>query len=184
MDTTSASLLERVRRLDDADAWGRFVRTYSPILYSWARRFGLSHDDAGELTQDVFAVLVQKLPEFEYNTDKQFRGWLWTVTRRRWMDRKRRAALPLDPRRDPAEVPASAASDADTLEEQADHPLGDVEVGDRAAAQRPHGDDVPGRPPDHLPRVMPGGQHLTGLAVQRDHGRLPFWRSPSPSSWP
>ena len=115
MDTTSASLLARVRHLDDADAWGRFVRTYSPILYTWTRRLGLSPDDASELVQDVFAVLVQKLPEFEYNTDKQFRGWLWTVTRRRWLDRKRRATLKFEPGRDPAEVPAASE---DELEEK------------------------------------------------------------------
>ena len=60
------------------------------------------------------------------------------------------------------------AADADSLQQQPDHPLGDLEVGDRPAAQRAHGDDVAGRAPDHLPRLAPGGQHLAGLAVEGD----------------
>ena len=62
--------------------------------------------------------------------------------------------------------------DADALQQQPDHPLGDVEVGDRTAAQRPHGDDVAGRAPDHLPRLAAGRQHLAGLPVEGDHRRL------------
>lgn len=116
MYTTSASLLERVRELGDVEAWSRFVRLYSPVLYGWAKHMGLRHDDAVDLVQDVFAVLVQKLPEFSYDAHKKFRGWLWTVTRRRWLERQRRAVLPLDPDRDPDDVPTSSPP-SQTLEE-------------------------------------------------------------------
>ena len=44
--------------------------------------------------------------------------------------------------------------DAGPLQQQADHALGDVEVGDGALAQRAHGDDVAGRAADHLPRLV------------------------------
>jgi RNA polymerase sigma-70 factor (ECF subfamily) len=108
MHTTSASLLARVRQLGDVDAWERFVRAYSPVLYGWAKHMGLRHDDAVDLVQDVFAVLVQKLPEFDYDAHKRFRGWLWTVTRRRWIERRRKAVLPLDPGRNPDDLPAAA----------------------------------------------------------------------------
>ena len=30
--------------------------------------------------QDVFLVLVEKLPAFRYDPAQHFRGWLWTVT--------------------------------------------------------------------------------------------------------
>ena len=63
-------------------------------------------------------------------------------------------------------------ADADALQQQADHALGDLEVGDGAAAQRPHGDDVAGRAADHLPRLAAGGQHLAGLPVEGDDRRL------------
>src|SRR5690606_19601227 len=58
--------------------------------------------------------------------------------------------------------------DADPLEQQADHLLGHLEVGDRPFAQRPHGDDVARGAPDHLPGVAPHRQHLVGAAVERD----------------
>jgi RNA polymerase sigma-70 factor (ECF subfamily) len=108
MHTTSTTLLARVRELDDADAWGRFVRVYSPLLYSWARQMSLRHEDAVDLVQDVFAVLVQKLPTFDYDEHGRFRGWLWTVTRRRWVERRRRARLPLDGGRNPDDLPGAA----------------------------------------------------------------------------
>ena len=67
---------------------------------------------------------------------------------------------------------AGEAADTDALQQQTDHPLGDLEVGDGTAAQRAHGDDVAGRAADHLPRLAAGGQHLTRLAVERDHRGL------------
>ncbi len=119
MHTTSATLLVRVRELDDADAWRQFVRVYSPLLYVWAKQMGLRHDDAVDLVQDVFAVLVQKLPTFDHDKGQRFRGWLWTVTRRRWVERQRRAQLPLDTDRDPAELPAAAgATETGSVEER------------------------------------------------------------------
>ena len=40
MDATSASLLARVRQLGDVEAWDRFARAYSPVLYGWVRQMG------------------------------------------------------------------------------------------------------------------------------------------------
>jgi RNA polymerase sigma-70 factor (ECF subfamily) len=121
MHTTSASLLQRLRAGGDADAWARFVRTYSPILYSWARRMGLRHDDAIDLVQEVFAVLVQKLPDFRYDAHRRFRGWLWTVTKHKWIEGRRRRALPLDPTARVEAAPAPAAPPALDEAEFRDH---------------------------------------------------------------
>lgn len=109
MHTTSITLLARLRQTVDGEAWARFTRTYSPLLYGWARQMGLAHDDAVDLVQDVFAVLVQRLPQFDYDGQKRFRGWLWTITRRRWADRKRKPALPIDPGHNLSDLPASSA---------------------------------------------------------------------------
>jgi RNA polymerase sigma-70 factor (ECF subfamily) len=97
MHTTSASLLRKLRQEGDADSWARFVHLYSPVLYCWALKMGLQHNDALDLVQEVFVVLVQKLPEFDYDAHKRFRGWLWTVTKRKWLERRRRRPLPVDP---------------------------------------------------------------------------------------
>jgi RNA polymerase sigma-70 factor (ECF subfamily) len=49
MFTTSSSLLDRLRRPADAEAWARFVELYTPLLYRWARRLGLQDADAADL---------------------------------------------------------------------------------------------------------------------------------------
>src|SRR5688572_30148894 len=92
MHTTSASLLERLRTPDREEAWPRFVRLYTPLLFYWARRAGLPQDDAADLVQDVLVVLVQKLPTFTYEPGKTFRGWLRTVALNKWRERCRRFA--------------------------------------------------------------------------------------------
>jgi len=93
MNTTSVSLLERLRQPGEAQAWARLVELYTPLLYSWACRMGLQESDAADLVQDVFAVLVQKLPEFLYDRNKSFRGWLRTILFNKWRDQRRRAVV-------------------------------------------------------------------------------------------
>lgn len=90
MHTTSVSLLERLRQPAPAEAWGRFVDLYTPLLYYWARRLGLQETDAADLVQDVLAVLLQELPEFRYDPTKSFRSWLRTVTLNKWREGQRR----------------------------------------------------------------------------------------------
>jgi RNA polymerase sigma-70 factor (ECF subfamily) len=95
MHTTSASLLERLRQPGDEAAWGEFVELYTPLIYYWARRVGLQDQDAADLVQEVFAVLVKKLPEFEYVEGKSFRAWLRTVTINKWREGRRRRSVPM-----------------------------------------------------------------------------------------
>jgi RNA polymerase sigma-70 factor, ECF subfamily len=92
LHSTPASLLERVCRQGDPEAWGRFVKLYTPLIFYWARRCGLQQEDAADLTQDVFANLVEKLPEFTYDRRQNFRSWLRTVTLNLWRDRAKRVA--------------------------------------------------------------------------------------------
>ncbi len=90
MHTTPASLLEQVRRPDNSQAWDRFVDLYTPLLFHWARRVGLREPDAADLVQDVFILLVKKLPDFQYDRNKGFRAWLRTVALNRWRETGRR----------------------------------------------------------------------------------------------
>src|SRR6516162_6743818 len=87
--TTSASLLERLKQPAAQESWTRFVDLYTPLLFYWGRRLGLQETDAADLVQDVFALLVKKLPRFNYQRDLSFRGWLRTVMYNEW--RKKRA---------------------------------------------------------------------------------------------
>jgi RNA polymerase sigma-70 factor, ECF subfamily len=91
---TPVSLLERLKLPSEQDAWTRFVQLYTPLLYDWARRVGLQESDAADLVQEVFTVLVRKLPEFNYDRGKSFRGWLRTVLLNRWRDGSPRRPVP------------------------------------------------------------------------------------------
>jgi len=83
-------LLEALRQPGDQQAWLRFVQLYTPLLYYWARGVGLQQSDAEDLVQDVFALLLRKLPEFQYQRNGSFRTWLRTVTLNKWRERCRR----------------------------------------------------------------------------------------------
>jgi RNA polymerase sigma-70 factor (ECF subfamily) len=93
MQPTPASLLLRLHQPGATKAWDEFVELYSPLLLHWARRTGLQEADATDLVQDVFAVLVRKLPEFQYDPAKGFRNWLRTVLLNKWRERLRRQAV-------------------------------------------------------------------------------------------
>jgi RNA polymerase sigma-70 factor (ECF subfamily) len=89
MHTTPITLLERLRKPANQEAWCRFVELYTPLLFHWARVRGLQASDAADLVQDVFTALVQKLPSFQYDASRSFRAWLRTVTNNLWVDRQR-----------------------------------------------------------------------------------------------
>jgi RNA polymerase sigma-70 factor, ECF subfamily len=89
-NTTSETLLERLRQPNQPAAWERFVGLYTPLLLYWARRSGLQLQDAAEFVQEVLVLLVEKLPEFQYDRQKSFRSWLRTLAQNRWRDRQRR----------------------------------------------------------------------------------------------
>jgi RNA polymerase sigma-70 factor (ECF subfamily) len=97
MHTTPVSLLLRLHRPSaEPEAWPKFVELYTPLLFACARRLGLRAQDAADLVQDVFTVLVQKLPEFDYQPGKSFRAWLWTVMVNKYRENLRRPrAVPL-----------------------------------------------------------------------------------------
>lgn len=114
MHTTNVSLLQRLRQPSAAEAWERFVRLYTPLLLHWARKLGLQGEDAADLVQDVLVVLVRKMPEFQYQPGRSFRGWMRTVLMNKWRDRPHRGApATLDSAMEP---PAPAEEDA--LEER------------------------------------------------------------------
>lgn len=95
MHSTPASLLEQLRTPGNAQAWERFVRLYTPLLFYWSRRLGLQESDAADLVQDVFTVLVRQLPSFSYDRRRSFRNWLRTILLNRWReDRRRQTRLP------------------------------------------------------------------------------------------
>jgi RNA polymerase sigma-70 factor (ECF subfamily) len=93
--TTSSSLLLRVRDPDDAQAWGRLVARYGPLLRGWLRRHAVPPHDQDDLVQDVLHAVAREMPSFTYDPRKGgFRGWLRTILVRRlrhyWRRRRSR----------------------------------------------------------------------------------------------
>ena len=91
MDTTSITLIQRLQRSSDGLAWERLVELYTPLVYHWAHRIGLPPSEVADLVQDVFAILVEKLPTFQHQGTGSFRGWLRTVTWNKCRDAFRRS---------------------------------------------------------------------------------------------
>jgi RNA polymerase sigma-70 factor (ECF subfamily) len=91
MDSTSPSLLERLRQPNCSLAWDRFAELYTPLIYYWVRRQGLQQADAADLVQEVFLILVEKMRSFEYDADRSFRSWLYTITLNKVRERRRKA---------------------------------------------------------------------------------------------
>lgn len=81
MFDTPATLLYRLCDQPVAGDWERFVRLFTPLLRRWAVRFGVGDSSVEDLLQELFVVLIRKLPEFRYDPSRSFRAWLWTVFR-------------------------------------------------------------------------------------------------------
>ena len=93
MNSTSESLLIRLKSARDDYAWSRFVDLYTPLIFYWARRTGLETNDAADLAQDVLSIVFQKLPDFEYERLGSFRGWLRTITLNKRREQLRRKSV-------------------------------------------------------------------------------------------
>ena len=92
VDSTSTTLIQGVKRQEPL-AWQRLVQLYSPLVYSWCRKFGVPQADAADVFQEVFRSLHTHIAEFRKDQPGDaFRGWLWTITRNKIRDYFRRCA--------------------------------------------------------------------------------------------
>src|SRR5262249_20429597 len=99
---TSVSLLDRLKLArPDASDWGRLQGIYLPLIRRWLARVPGLGDEAGDLAQDVFLVVVRELPRFERRREGSFRAWVRKVTvnkaRSHWRRRRRQPTVGLDP---------------------------------------------------------------------------------------
>lgn len=86
---TRASLLVRLRNPGDEAAWKEFVDLYGPLVYGYARKQGLQDADAADLGQEVFGAVAGAIGRLEYDPRRGlFRNWLFTVVRRKLLNRQ------------------------------------------------------------------------------------------------
>jgi RNA polymerase sigma-70 factor (ECF subfamily) len=76
VQSITSTLLARARARDRR-AWERLVELYSPLVYHWCLRKGLSRETAEDVGQEVFLAVARRLPDYRHET---FRGWLRTIT--------------------------------------------------------------------------------------------------------
>lgn len=80
-DTTSFSLIERVRAQDNL-AWQRLVDLYGPLVFSWCRQWGLRADECGDLLQEVFRSVARGIESFRHERPQDtFRGWFRVIAK-------------------------------------------------------------------------------------------------------
>ena len=92
-DATSISLLGRAADPADSDSWNQLAELYVPLMQRWLRQYDVQQSDADDLIQEVIAVLIQELPQFEHNQQTgAFRNWLRKILvnrlRNLWRSRK------------------------------------------------------------------------------------------------
>ena len=87
-DLTAGRLVEACRE-GSADAWDELVRRFERLVYSIARREGLTPDDAADITQLTFESLLEQLDRIR--DPDQISYWLMSVARRQsWRARSHR----------------------------------------------------------------------------------------------
>ncbi|APZ93389.1 RNA polymerase sigma factor [Fuerstiella marisgermanici] len=92
-EATSISLLGRATDPADSDSWDRLAELYAPLMQRWLRQYDVQPADADDLIQEVLAVLMQELPQFDHNQQTgAFRNWLRKILvnrlRNLWRSRK------------------------------------------------------------------------------------------------
>ena len=98
MKTTRRTLLVRVRRLEDPQAWAEFSGIYRPLLARFARACGLSHSHASQFAEGRMAVVRSHVASDDYDASHQgFKRWLLDLAVREIDERLRAGGARLPP---------------------------------------------------------------------------------------
>ncbi len=83
-ETTSPSLLLRIRDPSDQLAWDEFEELYSGIIRAYCRQRRLQPHDEDDLVQEVMNSVSRAIRTFEYDPSRgRFRSWLGTIVANR-----------------------------------------------------------------------------------------------------
>src|SRR5246127_1749587 len=91
--STRRSLVDRLANWDDQKRWQAFFDTYWKLIYSTARKAGLTDTEAQDVVQETVITVAKKIDKLKYDPAiGSFKGWLLQITRWRIADqyRKRR----------------------------------------------------------------------------------------------
>lgn len=101
---TRRSLISRLRDVEDKDSWQEFFDTYWKLIFSVARRAGLSEQEAEDVVQETTVSVAKYIKDFQYDPKVcSFKSWLMHKTQWRIIDQVRKRpprcvhSGPLDP---------------------------------------------------------------------------------------
>lgn len=101
---TRQSLLSRLKNSEDQESWRIFFDTYWKLIYTAARKAGLTDMEAQDVVQETLISVLRSMPGFKYRAvGGSFKAWLLRLTGWRIMDqfrRRQRAIEILDERSD------------------------------------------------------------------------------------
>ncbi len=79
---TRVSLILRLAKPTDVQAWQEFSDVYGPALYSMAKRRGLQPADAEDVAQETLFAVARAIERFELDRERaRFRTWLARIAR-------------------------------------------------------------------------------------------------------
>ena len=88
---TRRSLVDRLANWDDQRRWQDFFDTYWKLIYSAARKSGLTDSEAQEVVQETVITVAKKIDKLHYDPALgSFKGWLLQITRWRIADQFRK----------------------------------------------------------------------------------------------
>ena len=88
---TRRSLVDRLANWDDRKRWQEFFDTYWKLIYSAARKSGLTDAEAQEVVQETIITVAKKIDKLKYDPAiGSFKGWLLQITRWRIVDQFRK----------------------------------------------------------------------------------------------
>jgi RNA polymerase sigma factor (sigma-70 family) len=97
---TRRSLLSRLKNWDDQESWKVFFDTYWKLIYTAARRAGLTEPEAQDAVQETVISVLKSMADFKYKSaNSSFKSWLLQLTTWRIRDQLRKRKPQLEHRK-------------------------------------------------------------------------------------
>src|SRR3954467_10834575 len=109
---TRRSLVDRLGSWDDQRKWQEFFDTYWKLIFSAARKAGLTEVEAQEVVQETVITVAKNVGKLKYDPAiGSFKGWLLNITRWRIADQFRKRLPDQQRHRGPGDDRATATID-------------------------------------------------------------------------
>jgi RNA polymerase sigma factor (sigma-70 family) len=81
---TRASLMARLKDLEDQTSWKQFFDTYYRLIYATVAGRGVPAQEAEDVVAEIVEGIARRMPEFVYDPKQcSFKTWLFAVIKRR-----------------------------------------------------------------------------------------------------